>query len=303
MFQPILLASYNTRWACSAKGTVDTNRIAQAISANGTPDIICLQEVSVGHTGLEGTQHGPNQVAEYLAHFPDYHSFFAPAMSRTIDGKPAHFGNLTLTRLPVQQVRYHSLPSPTPEEGVTGLPRNMIATTILLEELKFTVLNTHLEYYSQIQRIAQIDFLKQYCDDWQTNKTTSNLTANTHSESESIFSNTSSEGPLILCGDLNCKPESEELMRLCNGIEGLASTLNNVWSALDKPIASIHTVGIHPEFEWPDHAYCCDYFIMSESLMPNLVEAWVDQGPDASDHQPIFMRLNANLTEEPQVFI
>lgn len=303
MFQPILLASYNTRWACAADGTVDTSRIAQAISANGTPDVICLQEVSVGHTGLEGTENGPNQVAQYLEHFPDYHSFFAPSMSKTIQGKPAHFGNLTLTRLPVQQVRYHSLPSPEPEVGVTGLPRNMIATTLVLDELKFTVLNTHLEYHSQRQRLAQIEFIKEFCDNIQRTANPTLLPQAANEEPTTIFTSEASEGPLVLCGDLNCQPESEELMRLCNGVEGLPSTLNNVWSVLDKPSASVHTVGLHAEFDWPGHAYCCDYFIMSESLMPNLVEAWVDQGPNASDHQPIFMRLNANLTEAPPVFL
>ncbi|MDX1668349.1 MAG: endonuclease/exonuclease/phosphatase family protein [Limnobacter sp.] len=303
MFEPLLIASYNTRWACNARGEVDTSRIARAISANGAPDVVCLQEVSVGPTGLQGTDHAPNQVAEYLRHFPEHRGFFAPSVSRTFKGKPAHFGNLTLTRLPAEQVRYETLPSPLDDSDKPWLPRNAIVTTLVHESIRFTVLNTHLEYYNPQQRWQQAQYLRDLCASLQKDAPPVFDPQEQDQQTDPIFLRGQPGCPLIICGDLNCTPESEEIQTLCNGIEGLPTTLNNVWSTLEKPRTAIQTVGLHDGYDWPDHAYCCDYFIMSESLMPNLVEAWVDTETDASDHQPIFMRLNANPHEEPPAFI
>jgi endonuclease/exonuclease/phosphatase family metal-dependent hydrolase len=65
------------------------------------------------------------------------------------------FGNLTLSRLPVGQVFRHSLPRP-PEEGVPSMPRACIEVIVDGPQGPIRVLNTHLEYYSRIQRMTQI---------------------------------------------------------------------------------------------------------------------------------------------------
>jgi endonuclease/exonuclease/phosphatase family metal-dependent hydrolase len=67
----------------------------------------------------------------------------------------SRFGNLTLSRLPVGQVFRHSLPRP-PEEGVPSMPRVCLEVVVDTPAGALRVLNTHLEYYSRIQRMTQI---------------------------------------------------------------------------------------------------------------------------------------------------
>ncbi|MGC1378718.1 MAG: hypothetical protein WA821_20975 [Anaerolineales bacterium] len=42
---------------------------------------------------------------------------------------------------------------------------------------------------------------------------------------------------------------------------------------------------------WPDHAYCCDYFFVSEDLGSRVRRLVVNRETAASDHQPILLEI------------
>ena len=87
---------------------------------------------------------------------PGYTAIFHPAVE-TIDdqGRTHRFGNMTLSRLPVLQVRNHLLP--WPEAGaVRSMQRHALETTVQAPFGALRVVNTHLEYHSSVQRQAQL---------------------------------------------------------------------------------------------------------------------------------------------------
>ena len=152
------LLSWNIQWGRGADGTVDLARTIAAIRMLGDFDVMCLQEVAVGFADLQGPA-PQDEVAVLAAAFPGYSAHFAEGVD-VPDGRGGRnrFGNLTLSRLPVGQVFRHSLPSPF-DAAVPSMPRACLEVVVSGPAGPVRVLNTHLEYYSRIQRAAQIDAL------------------------------------------------------------------------------------------------------------------------------------------------
>ena len=55
------LLTWNVQWCRGLDGVVDPARIAREARRLADPDVLCLQEVSVGFISLPGS-HGENQV-------------------------------------------------------------------------------------------------------------------------------------------------------------------------------------------------------------------------------------------------
>ena len=49
-------------------------------------------------------------------------------------------------------------------------------------------------------------------------------------------------------------------------------------------------MGLHGA-EWPERAYCCDFFFVSTDLAPRVRAVEVHADTPASDHQPVVMEL------------
>lgn len=102
----------------------------------------------------------------------------------------------------------------------------------------------------------------------------------------------------LYCGDFNCEPDAPELARLAQPFASGAPGLLDAWLIAHPGRPHDHSVGLH-NCPWPDHAYCCDYFFVSEDLRQCVRSVAINQQTDASDHQPIALELaleNAGLT-------
>ena len=66
---------------------------------------------------------------------------------------------MILSRLPMRQVYRHLLPSPI-DPGVNGMPRIAVKAVVAAPFGDVRVITTHLEYYSQKQRSAQVEALR-----------------------------------------------------------------------------------------------------------------------------------------------
>ena len=89
----------------------------------------------------------------------------------------------------------------------------------------------------------------------------------------------------LLCGDFNCEPGSAEHAVLRAGPHW-----HDAWVACHGDLPHAPTVGLHGA-EWPQRAYCCDYFCVTGELLPRLADVAVDGGTAASDHQPVTLDL------------
>ena len=283
------LLSWNIQWGRGADGVVNLQRTISAIRTLGDFDVICLQEVAVGFAGLPGGA-PVDCVAELAEAFADYSAHFVAAVD--LPGKSGGrslFGNLTLSRLPVGQVFRHSLPRP-PEEGVPSMPRACIEVIVDGPRGPIRVLNTHLEYYSRIQRMTQIAALHTLqCDSVRLAAMDSPQEKSGDGQ-DSPFAYLPRPASAIVCGDFNCEPGSPEYYRMTAPISADVSGWEDAWRACYSDIPHLNTVGLNGA-EWPDRAYCCDYFFVSADLVDRVESVAVDQLTAASDHQPVILTL------------
>ncbi|WP_300440134.1 endonuclease/exonuclease/phosphatase family protein [Zoogloea sp.] len=283
------LLSWNIQWGRGADGVVNLQRTISAIRTLGDFDVICLQEVAVGFAGLQGGA-PVDCVAELAEAFADYSAHFVAAVD--LPGKSGGrslFGNLTLSRLPVGQVFRHSLPRP-PEEGVPSMPRACIEVIVDGPRGPIRVLNTHLEYYSRIQRMTQIAALHTLqCDSVRLAAMDSPQEKSGDGQ-DSPFAYLPRPASAIVCGDFNCEPGSPEYYRMTAPISADVSGWEDAWRACYSDIPHLNTVGLNGA-EWPDRAYCCDYFFVSADLVDRVESVAVDQLTAASDHQPVILTL------------
>jgi len=282
------LLSWNIQWGRGADWVVDLKRTISAIRTLGDFDVICLQEVAVGFAGLQGGM-PVDGVARLAAAFPGYSVHFVSAVDLPDGvGGRSRFGNLTLSRMPVGQVFRHSLPRP-PEEGVPSMPRACLEVVVDGPHGPIRVLNTHLEYYSRIQRMTQIAALHTLqCD--AVRLAAMGTGESKADELDSPFSIWPRPASAVVCGDFNCEPGSPEYYRLTAPISADVSGWEDAWRACYGDIPHLCTVGLNGA-EWPDRSYCCDYFFVSADLVDQVESVAVDQLTAASDHQPIILNL------------
>lgn len=256
-------------------GAVDPARVARVAHELAAPDVCCFQEVAQGFAALPGSA-GEDQVAALAAEFPGYSAHFGWGVDvADADGR-RRFGNLILSRLPVGRVLRHSLPWP-PEDDVPSMPRVAIEAVIEAPWGRVRVTTTHLEYYSALQRAAQVERL---------------LESNAEAVAQAAArpSTREDEGPFqplprpaggILCGDFNMRPEDPILARL-------RASFVDAWEQEHRGEPHAPTFHVADGDEEP---YCCDYVFVTPDLAPRVRSVRVDGATRASDHQPVIVEL------------
>lgn len=269
------LVSWNLQWCRGMDGAVDPARIAREARALADPDVCCFQEVAQGFDALPGST-GEDQVAALLAGFPGYSAHFGWGVDIGDGTRRQRFGNLILSRLPVGRVLRHSLPWPA-QERTPSMPRVAVEAVIEAPWGRVRVTTTHLEYYSEAQRRAQVDRLLE-------------LDAEAVGHARTQPADRADEGPLhprprpasgILTGDFNM-PAGDPL------VERLRESMADAWQIA-------HPGEPHPatfRLESAEQAsYCCDFVFVTRDLAPRVRTVRVDQATRASDHQPVVIEL------------
>lgn len=271
------LLQWNIQWCRGADGVVDPERIARTARGLGDPDLCCFQEVAENFPALAGSA-GENQPELLGALFPGYSAHFACAVD-VPDGAGGRrrFGNLILSRLPVERVLRHSLPWPA-HEGVPSMPRVALEAVIEAPWGPLRVTTTHLEYYSELQRAAQVARLRSVHREALGRA----LSGTDDRYREGPFAPLARPASAILCGDFNMRPD-DPLMR------ELLEDFRDAWRIGNPGAAHPATFRVH-EKERDEAPYCCDYVLVSPDLASRLVCVQVDPDCVASDHQPVIVR-------------
>lgn len=280
------LLTWNIQWGRGADGHVDLKRIAAHVHRLGECDVICLQEVSAGYDELPGND-GADQFVAIAASFPEYTAIAAYAM----DGDGAahgrkRFGNMLLSRHPVRQVFRHLLPWPS-DPSVLSMQRVALEANIATPGGLLRVTTTHLEYYSSLQRAAQLQRLREL----HAEAVAHARTPGPGKADDGPFSGGQRAVPAILCGDCNFKPESRSRDLLLQPIDAVTPQYRDAWETLRPGQPHAPTVGLHDKQQWPGAPFTFDYFFVSEDLLPRLRAIEVDAVSDASDHQPMLLEL------------
>ncbi|MGQ9685622.1 MAG: endonuclease/exonuclease/phosphatase family protein [Thiobacillaceae bacterium] len=282
------LLTWNIQWGRGMDGRVDLGRIVAEIMGMGSFDVICLQEVAVNFPGLPGSR-GEDGMAVLSAQLAGYTPIFAPATDLP-DGRGGRrlFGNALFSRLPVGQVWRHLLPWPS-DPACPSMQRVLLEAVIDAPFGPLRVMTTHLEYYSRTQRLAQIDAIRRL-----------HVEACAHArrprkgegEEGGSFEVLPRPASALLCGDMNFPAHAEERARLLAPLEAGSPRFLDGWEVLHGAAAHAPTVGIHP-VDFVDRPECYDFWFLTEDLKPRLRGLDVNETTEASDHQPVWVELDA----------
>lgn len=277
------VVSWNIRWGCGRDGRIRMHTIIDVLRKL-SPDVICLQEVAANHPELEGGA-SANQFRQLAGAFGGFHPVIEPTSEIYQNNLPRQFGNLLLSKYRITQVHRYLLPWPPDPEHPAGMPRGLIETVLDAPGGKLRMLTTHLEYYSPVQRLAQVRHIKylhwEACERARIFHPDASLSA--------PFQLGFRPGSAIYCGDFNLEPGSPDYQELLAEDAG-ALPLVDAWQARHPNTARAPTAGLHG-FDWPDRPLCCDYFFVTDDLAPRLRAVEVVSDTAASDHQPIVLEM------------
>jgi endonuclease/exonuclease/phosphatase family metal-dependent hydrolase len=288
------LVNWNIQWGRGVDGRVDLARIVREARALCDFDIFCLQEVTRGfHAGPArgGLAGGPSadQFAELAALLPQASVIDAigsdlPPVGAARDRR--QFGNAIVSRLPVRQVLRHSLPW-LADPAKPSMLRVALEAVIETDVGPLRVISTHLEFYSEAQRLAQVTRLhelhKEACDHARRPAKAEKL--------NSPFADTERPMSAIVCGDFNSAFGDSAYCRMLEPIAG-APAFVDAWTCCAHPgAARAATVGLYDHLQWLDGPFACDFIFVTEDLKPRIAGCDVDQNSRSSDHQPLWLDL------------
>lgn len=210
------------------KGVIDVDAIARVIAANGA-DVVFLQEVDA-NTGRSGKGNQAEEIAKRsgLGNFV----FF-----KAIDFSGGDYGGAIISRYPLTSEQLHLLPVKEGEEQ-----RIMGSAFIDITQIgQIMVATTHLDLDKNWRKL-QIDYIVDFLG------------------KQSV--------PVIIGGDFNAKPQSEEMKPL---FENFISSENSY----------------NPTFPNTTPTEHIDYLFISKGASMSFTGHRVLRGFDASDHLPV----------------
>jgi len=150
------------------------------------------------------------------------------------------------------------------------------------------MLTTHLEYYSAVQRAAQVQQLRHLHAEACARASLPGLDV----QLDAPFQLGPRPASAIFCGDFNFAPGSGDYdALLAPPGDTLALPLVDAWQAARDGQTRAPTVGLHG-YKWPAQSDCLDYFFVTDDLAPRVRAVEVQSETAASDHQPIVLDLD-----------
>ena len=242
------LISWNIQWCRGCDGQVDPARIVAHARALADFDVLCLQEVASNFPALAGSS-GENQFELLAALLPGYTPIRGIAVDVAApDGRRREFGNMILSRYPVVQVQRIQLPWPSDPE-VRSMPRLLLDATVETPFGRVRIMTTHLEYYSQAQRVAQVEALRAH----HAEACGHALRDRPHDASHGPFHSHRQAVSAILTGDFNFRADDPLRQRVMAPFDDPAvPPLDDIWCALRPGVPHAHTSGVHDRAQWPE---------------------------------------------------
>jgi endonuclease/exonuclease/phosphatase family metal-dependent hydrolase len=278
------VVSWNIHWGCGRDGRIRIHAIIDVLRKLN-PEVICLQEVAANHPELEGSATA-SQFRQLSGAFGGYHMIEHAPSEIYRNNLPRQFGNVLLSKYRITQAQRHMLPWPPDPDNLAGMPRGMIETVLDAPGGKLRVLTTHLEYYSPVQRLAQVRRIREL----HAEACQRAALYQPEPELEPPFQLGFRPGTAVLCGDFNCAPDDEGYRKLLAPAAPGVLQLLDAWGVRHGDMPRAPTAGLHG-YKWPDKPGCYDYFFVTEDLAPRVAELTVQSETSASDHQPIVLDL------------
>jgi endonuclease/exonuclease/phosphatase family metal-dependent hydrolase len=167
------------------------------------------------------------------------------------------------------------------------MPRVAVEATLTAPFGPLRVTTTHLEYYSEAQRHAQVLRLRMLHDEACQRAT---MAAPTQGDSNATFKPSAQTTQAILVGDFNFPPENPAFEEIRRPLDGGGPAYRDAW-------ALVHGNEPHPptfclfDRSYSKEAYCCDFAFVSADLAPRVRDIRANLETRDSDHQPLVVVL------------
>lgn len=279
------LITWNIQSCRGCDGRVDAKRIVDVCRSMADFDVLCLQEVARNYPDLPGSS-GEDQFALLASLLPDFSAHAGIAVDILgADGGRSQFGNLILTRYPAIQVFAHLLPWPA-DLAVPSMQRVALEAVLAAPAGPLRVTTTHLEYYSEVQRRQQLNRLRELQAQAFEHRNDRN-----HSRKEGgPFATRPRPASAILTADFNFRADDALHARIIAPYADGTPAYLDAWQVRHGGRLHDPTIGVHDREQWPE-AYACDFIFITEDLAGRVEDVAVNLDTDASDHQPVLLRL------------
>ena len=289
--------TYNIQYGIGLDDRYDIARIAEAVRG---ADVIALQEVSRNNP----KNGGRDMVTELRAELPDYFAVYGPNFEvdlggRVRDGRAEEaffsFGNMVLSKTSIRASRNFLLPRSRSYDRL-NLQRGAVEALVETPLGFVRFYSTHLDHRSPDERIAQIRFLKDRILNYPLEGGALTGTV------ELGFPEPPHTDAFVLMGDFNMLTGSPEHFEMAGRPDHEFGMPLTATLAVDTMARLAGTEIGKGEFTtWLDpkrpqdtsRHKRIDYVFSSASLAPKLKRAWVDQKATGSDHQPVWLELDA----------
>jgi endonuclease/exonuclease/phosphatase family metal-dependent hydrolase len=278
------LISWNVQWCRGLDGRVDPARVVAEARRIADFDVLCVQELADNYPAplLEGNDDG-DQFARLAALLPGYACVAGIAVDHPGEsGRRRRFGNAIFSRLPVRQVFRRALPWPA-DAAVPSMPRVAVEAVVAAPGGDVRVITTHLEYYSHVQRSAQVEALRGlYAEGL------GHARAGMHVRDDGgPFQPYPRPAATIITGDFNLPAGDPLHLRMQARFDDGTPALADAWSATHPGMPQPPTFCVHVPYAPGMAPYACDFAFVDPAARERLVEMSVDLATRASDHQPL----------------
>ena len=286
------ILSWNIQSARAPAGGADLDAVLAGLErfAPGA-DVLCLQEVACGFPARDGSP-GGDQFAGLARRLPGWHCASAYAVDILApDGGRRRLGNMVCSRHPILQVLRHSLPWPADLSlpPVPSMPRIALETTLDTPSGPLRLLNVHLEYFSETQRLAQLDALRRLQSEAWTHACSPPADAGPGGDPDSPFAFVPRPAAALLLGDFNMLPGSRSHRALLEPFGDATPPWRDAWQLVHPGRQHAPTVGLHDPNGAP---FTFDYAFVSNNLAQRVRGLRIGQLACGSDHQPLLLELD-----------
>jgi endonuclease/exonuclease/phosphatase family metal-dependent hydrolase len=280
------LITWNIQSGRSQAGDADLGRVVACLDRFSDFDVLCLQEVARGHLARDGSDTG-DQFAGLAERLPNYTAVSAIAAD-TLHPRAgrSQLGSMIFSRYPVLQVLRHSLPWPADPE-VMSMPRIALEATLDTPLGVLRVTTAHLEYFSERQRSAQVDQLRELHREACQHARSPRPGLDGHGP----FAAVPRGAQAVLMGDFNMLPHSPEYLRLLAPFSDGTTAWRDAWPLVQPGRRHAPTVGLHDDGPDAGLPFTFDYAFVSADLAPRVRRVRVDGSEEGSDHQALLVEL------------
>lgn len=267
------VVSWNIQAAQGCDGRNSMADILALLHAQNA-DVICLQEVA-RHLPEHGNTDQLDTIRQYFAGFTPV---WAPGFSWQHPEGRSEFGNLTLVRSTLLvDARTHLLPAPVSSEHLQ-MPRTAAEVVVTSASLMLRIFNTHLAFHCAQERREQLVYLSA-----QKTRAEQQALRRAPAGSKSSYRQPPSPAGVLLCGDLNLTPDSDDYQFL------LAQGWLDSWHICHGDQTHAPTCGVFDKHQWPEGPHCRDFGLLNHAAALSVTDIDAEQTCDASDHQPLIL--------------